>query len=435
MTDIWDTSPVEAFAQALIPVGRAATTLSVTGNSGPYFIGEKRGFTVRGSAASASDRFESVVNAAACPASPDNAGATFFSGPFEESFTLTTRDVPAMTVCAWIVHDGQVYASAQSGLTQVPLPAPVALARPAAAAHERRPAFSWTAPPERSTDTFRLADQDDVPLLYATAAGGAAMPLDEDEWDDLDPATGVRVDDSGRPRARQPRREKTGNAVWTAPGGVRLARKLPPGRYSWTVTRDRFDGQRSTLGPVTFRVLGPPLRTLRVSKRDVRYRSSRAPGFTRLRIMSTPYVTMRLQLKRAGRTRVVRLRAGARSSSHIDVAWSCNRAGSPYRWTLTARDDQDRTLTRRGVIHPISAAACRALRSAERRERQQRAEARARRQQEAEARRRAAEQRQRERQARNCRRLDGHVERLELPRGGTTEVCLTPYGIYPLDNL
>jgi hypothetical protein len=52
---------VDAFAQLLVTVGRFATSLSVEGDSSPYFIGEDRAFTLHGFAQTASDRFDGVV--------------------------------------------------------------------------------------------------------------------------------------------------------------------------------------------------------------------------------------------------------------------------------------------------------------------------------------------------------------------------------------
>ena len=299
---------------------------------------------------------------------------------------------------------------------------------------DRRPPFRWSAPAPRSTDTFLLSDGDAQPLFYADAKG-SYLPADPDDPDSFDPGTGLRLDpDTHQIATRQPKRERTDAAAWAAPAGVTPARALPPGRYSWTVTRDRFDGARRTLGPVKFRILGPPLRVLRVRARNVRHSRSAAPGFTRLVVTSTPYVSVRLDLRRGGRTRTVFLHWGAHATGSIDVQWSCKRTAGNYRYTLTARDDRDSTMSRHGVIRPISRTGCRALKAAEKRARDRRAEQRRLRQQAADRRRQAAERADLARQTRNCHKLDGHVRTLELPGGGTTAVCVTPYGIYPLSG-
>ena len=427
---------VDAFAQLLVTVGRFATSLSVEGDSSPYFIGEDRGLTLHGFAQTASDRFDGVVWDAACPPSPGGLfGGTFFSGAFDEPVHLRTTAAAATSFCAWIVHNGDVYASAQAQLTQVALPAPTpADGSPQGVVADRRPPFRWSVAPARSADTFLLSDGDAQPLLYADAKG-SYLPADPDDPDSFDPGTGLRLDsDTHQIDTSQPKRERTDAAAWAAPAGVTPARALPPGRYSWTVTRDRFDGARRALGPVKFRILGPPLRILRVRARSIRHSRSAAPGFTRMVVTSTPYVSVRLDLRRGGRTRTVFLHWGARPAGSIDVQWSCKRTAGNYRYTLTARDDRDSTMSRHGVIRPISRSGCRALKAAEKRARDRRAEQRRLRQQAADRRRRAAERADLARQTRNCHKLDGDVRTLELPGGGTTAVCVTPYGIYPLSS-
>jgi hypothetical protein len=424
---------VDAFAQSVVTVNRFATGLSLDGDASPYYIGDRRTFTFHGSAAVASDYWEEVVSEAACPSAPHD--GTLFSGPFDEPVSFTTTSARDTMVCGWIVHNGEVYASAQAHLIQVPLPvATPSPDSPRGAVRDRRASFRWSAPPQGATDTFKLSDGDGQPLFYADAKG-ARLPPDLDDERSFDPATGALLDPDTNKAARQPKRDTTDAASWVKPAGIGLTRSLPPGRYTWTVTRDRFDGARSSSSPISFRILGPPLTRLSVRSRDVRYSRSAAPGFTRLAVTTTPYVSLRLELRRSGRTRTLFLHWGARPQGAIDVGWTCKTSGGDYRYTLTARDDEGRTLTRRGTIRPISRARCQKLKAAEKRARDRRIAQRRRRQQEAERRRRAAERAELARATRNCHKLDGRVRSLELPGGGTTRVCLTPYGIMPLDNL
>jgi len=165
-------------------------------------------------------------------------------------------------------------------------------------------------------------------------------------------------------------------------------------------------------------VVGPPLKQLKVSTTTHRGRTSANPGYTTLKIRTTPYVKVRLSLRRAGRERQMAWHWGASAAGSARIDWSCKTSGpASYRYTVEARDEQGKVLRRSGSFRIVTRGRCNAMRAAERRARERRAAAE-RRREAAEQRRLAAEQRARtQRFIHNCYAAGGTPVRIERSYG------------------
>jgi hypothetical protein len=302
---------------------------------------------------------------------------------------------------------------------------------------ERRPVFSWTAAPG-TTDSLVLmngageaqlyVDQDGAYVLEERIADDEEYVEDADDYYDDDESSEESVE-------RYRRRDLRGAAAWRQDGdqvSVAMTEALPPGRYTWTVVRDRADGERAEAPTYAMRILGPPLTRLSVRASSRAGARSTRPGRTLLRVTATAWAHVRISLRRSGRERVMRFRWNASPTRSLRVDWSCRLPGGRYRYRVVATDDDGRRLTRTGSFSTVTRSRCKAMRRRESRALQQRVKARIRREQAAARRQQAAERRQLQRSIANCHAFYGVVRKVWLDDGTTTLYCVSPYGAWPI---
>ncbi len=155
------------------------------------------------------------------------------------------------------------------------------------------------------------------------------------------------------------------------------------------------------------------------------------PGYTSLDVTTSPYAFVTVTLARNGH-RTLRREWGEQASAvAANVSWSCHHPGGSYRYTVTARTDVGRKLTRSGRFAPVSPARCRALRGQEtdagKRQQAQVREREAREYDEEIERRERAQQEERERRESLCRQ-EGGTPTIVVGSEGATWVCEAPNG-------
>jgi chemotaxis protein histidine kinase CheA len=151
--------------------------------------------------------------------------------------------------------------------------------------------------------------------------------------------------------------------------------------------------------------------------------SSFDPGYTSLRVNTSPYAYVVVKLARYGHT-TLHFEWGGRSSVVAEVIrWSCKSPGGTYHYVVTAKSGVGRTLTRRGHFAPVSSGRCHQLKRQER-------EARERNEREAAEEQSRAEREERERLTiaeRNCEAEGGRPITL-IVEGRAERYCKAPNG-------
>ena len=94
--------------------------------------------------------------------------------------------------------------------------------------------------------------------------------------------------------------------------------------------------------------------------------SSRHPGETVLLITTSPFARVTVTLRRSVQSTThydaQPAALGAKTATlSIEYPWTCARPGASYSYTVTARTDVGRAITRRGRFHTVSAARCQAF--------------------------------------------------------------------------
>ncbi len=225
---------------------------------------------------------------------------------------------------------------------------------------------------------------------------------------------------------------------------VTLKTALSPGDYSWFVLRSR-PGEYSdepddqvTSASRRFTVLGPRLTRLTARLTSTAGRTSANPGYSIIAVKATPFVRVRYDIRRQGRSTALYSRADKNGNSGLSIDWSCRKPGGLYRIGIVASDQHGTRRNTTVSFAPVSKARCAKLRRAEARARRIRARKQAARQRAADrrhARRQAAiERAAREEQARrlgrfrrNCRAIGGSPTVIETDDGPYT-VCRSPAG-------
>ena len=146
------------------------------------------------------------------------------------------------------------------------------------------------------------------------------------------------------------------------------------------------------------------------------------PGYTALKVTTSPFAFVTVELTRRKRE-TLRIEWGERADAVAEkVPWSCRNPGGTYSYTVTARTDVGKKLTRSGSFAPVTAARCRALVRGEGDAARQR---RAHEFEEAVVRRNAAEREEQEREENACREEGGTPTIVLLP-GGPPWLCENP---------
>ena len=387
-------------------------------------------------------------------------GDAIASGDFTRSYTFTANDGGAHRICAYVGEDPFAPPLASGTATvdvpRPPAPPPVAFAddfldapreaapppavltAPLAEARveTRRPAFVWQGT-SGVTDALFVMDGDSVVFISREDGTFAPDPdaeqdiASEEEYFDEEIGRMRAPDGSAPPGLRRVADLATFTRRADASIEVRVVDRLYPGRYTWHVERTR-----GRLAPVrserrTLHVAGPRLKRLQVRARSVQTRSSRRPGRTRLSITTTPYSTIRVAIKRGGRTAFQTYQWGERSADAVTIDWSCkNRGPSKYRYTVTASDEFGKKLTQSGQFRIASLSRCQALRAAERRAREERV----RRRRQAEERQRVAQEqaatRDFNRRVSNCHARNGQVRKYVFSDGTWGLYCVGPTGAF-----
>ena len=208
-------------------------------------------------------------------------GPGAFGVPVNATFTAEATH----TFCLYLFdEDGRLLTTSRQIARKRGLEIP-ALQEPALA--NRRPTFTW-ATSAGARDTLVLSE-DGEPFLNVTRDGGLAPAEDgEEEVSDVDDYYNDDERDDDAAKA-----DPSLGKIVDRPDGtsaVELGFALPPGRYSWQVVRTRDAGERAASPAKTLRVSGPALTRLEVSTRGRQGRTSTNPGYTTLKIRTTPYV-------------------------------------------------------------------------------------------------------------------------------------------------
>lgn len=212
-------------------------------------------------------------------------------------------------------------------------------------------------------------------------------------------------------------------------GTARIEQPLEPGRYVWYVVNGsaRYADGLVVSEQREFTVHGPTLERLQVRTRPRKGTTTKAPGWTELRITTTRFADVRIELRRNGRQSVMKYNVGNRTSIAPAAYWSCKKPGGRYRYRVVASDSHGKQLTRSGSFRPVSPARCRAMRKQEQRAkaaRQREVDRRVAERRRAEA---AAERRRISRFKSNCRKLGGTPELIRTAEGSYW-VCVSPWG-------
>jgi hypothetical protein len=155
--------------------------------------------------------------------------------------------------------------------------------------------------------------------------------------------------------------------------------------------------------------LAKPVKSLSIQAVVHQGTSSQHPGNTILRITTSPFAHVTIQVRHYGH-RTERVDAWPRSLTsrtgtlEIEYSWTCSRPGGIYAYVVFAKTGVGRTLARKGHFNPVSATRCDALKRYEQEARERSA-------------RRYAEGVRQEREAENARQREG--ENNCRNRGGT----------------
>jgi hypothetical protein len=155
------------------------------------------------------------------------------------------------------------------------------------------------------------------------------------------------------------------------------------------------------------------------------------PGYTTINVTTSPYAFVDVELIR-GKRHTTRIEWGEHPAAVAqEIPWSCRSPGGTYRYTVTARTDVGKKLTRSGSFAPVSAVRCHTLQRREgsvNEHRQETARERSAHAFEEEVvRRDALEREEQEREEDTCREEGGTPTIVLLP-GGPPWLCEGPRG-------
>lgn len=285
-------------------------------------------------------------------------------GPFTKTYTYTPLTFDTYTIQATVsdISDPALVSTTASSSFRIPSAAllvPVdGLAGP-----QINPQFTWQGGPNQTFATVlskvngkgRMSD-----FLGIEPAGYQRLP--SDSW-----YTTGGLPDSGSLTSLDGVATMSVDA--NGSGELQLDSPLPPGRYAWRVVSAGSAGawsQSTTESPRrTFTVRGPRLTGLKVRAIARPGRTSGYPGYTALRITTTPYSKVQIAFTRRGRTTSVVQYWGKRNQGDFPIDWSCSRPDGRIRYTVTASDHQGHSMTRRGQALTITSARCTKMRAAE----------------------------------------------------------------------
>ncbi|WP_027007740.1 hypothetical protein [Conexibacter woesei] len=424
------TSSAELATSVEFDARRSATALSINMDGSPYLLGAGRRTATITGFTEASD-YVSMESLAGTTCPPPEFGVDGFGvgGPFSRTIAVDPERSPNYVVCAYLFHDRDVYATARAPISELAVPVPaIGENTPKGMIGERRPSFAWSAGAGFSDDLV-LSDRDGA-TLFVVGSDGAWVPTD-----DGTPSTGGQQLKTPAAASRKGYERLPGAATYRTAAGrttVRVTQPLPPGGYRWSVQRRRSDGETARTAPIAFKIAGPDVKRLAVRAKSFPVANSRHPGHSELRITTTPWAYVRIQLTRGGRKQVQNLRWDGSASHALSFTWTCRAGGGAYRYVVTASDDDDHSFTRHGTIRTISRARCASLRAAERRKVDRRVAQRRERQAAAERRREAAARARAQRLVDQCHSIGGVVRNWEWSDGTTWLLCVTPSGAFPM---
>jgi hypothetical protein len=155
------------------------------------------------------------------------------------------------------------------------------------------------------------------------------------------------------------------------------------------------------------------------------------PGYTTINVTTSPYAFVDVELAR-GKRHTTRIEWGEHPAAVAqEIPWSCSSPGGTYRYTVTARTDVGKKLTRSGSFAPVSAVRCHTLQRREgslNKHRQETARERSAHAFEEEVvRRDTLEREEQEREEDTCRQEGGTPTIVLLP-GGPPWLCEGPRG-------
>jgi hypothetical protein len=389
-------------------------SISIAGLPADYLKGDTAKLTVSGTAEHGASYAITVAKTegACSPAGLEYEDTKLIQpGAFSTTVPLKFATADVYTVCAFVFDGGNtttLLASTRAVSKKRPLEAPGIVG--STVGKTRKPSFAWRAG-SSGRDAFILV-ADGQPTMRITTNGVAYYNQAGTKTGASDPSLGhVVVADDGTAR-------------------LDLNAALPPGDYEWMVERMRDAGETAVSPLQDLHVSGPKLTTLHVGTRSHRGRSSKFPGYTLIRVRTTPFATVKLELMRSGRTQTYWYSWNRAATGQIRYAWTCKVEGaSSYRYVVTARDDTGKQIKRHGRFNVASNAQCDAWRTAEAAARA-RARARERAQAIAQARREAAAYAEYVRRWKyNC-TAQGGTPVLSYSFGETVWRCRGPYGFF-----
>ena len=212
---------------------------------------------------------------------------------------------------------------------------------------------------------------------------------------------------------------------------MKLAYPLPPGYYAWSVVAaaaDNAKGSSAMSAARYFTVQGPTLTHLRVRSASHRGANYNYPGYSLLKVLSTPYTKIRVAYSVGRHTTIRTMYMGDNSEADLRVNWRCARPAARIPYTVTVSDDQGHRLTRHAVAHGVTASTCSRLHATMVAAQQARLRAQwlawLRQQQQL-----AAQQRREiNRFKTNCRAIGGTPKLLTNSDGSQSWYCVAPYG-------
>jgi hypothetical protein len=336
-----------------VTVRRPAASVTIATDTPPYLKGQSVTLQIAGEA-ERDGLFGAIAvdGDSPCPPSlvPAKQRIAIKAGLFQRSLPVEYSAASAHTVCVFVYETGDPdpLTIMRRVITKQPLAVPQGAT--ASATADRKPTFSWSSAPT-GRDTLQLLQDGEV-VLRITESGSTRGAR----------SLGRRV--VGRIAASSSvgtiKRQPDGTSV------VQINRPMPPGNYTWRVARKRDAGEIQYSAELPLHVPGPPLRNLAVRTSSHRGSTWENPGFTLLKIRTSPWARIEMSLVRSGRKQVYWFSWGDRVSGRQRIDWTCKAKGDPrYRYTITARDDRGKVMTKTGSFSVASDAWCKATHTSE----------------------------------------------------------------------
>jgi hypothetical protein len=346
--------------------------------------GEPLVVTVSGESATTSELFVYVIAQSGCQAEPAQNDGTELSsaggeavgvGGFETSYSFTPGPVASYTVCAYVAEseDAIPEAAGTSSFANTTL-------QDIAEAQER--------------ETKARSEEERAAKGKAEREAAAAQELATREAQEA--AATAAAEAAAKAAAAQAAAESRAEQA----AKVKQARAKPVARL--TVAAVAHNGDTTA-----------------------------RPGYTTINVTTSPYAFVDVELIR-GKRRTTRIEWGEHPAAVAqEIPWSCRSPGGAYRYTVTARTDVGKKLTRSGSFAPVSAVRCHTLQRREgsvNEHRQETARERSAHAFEEEVvRRDALEREEQEREEDTCREEGGTPTIVLLP-GGPPWLCEGPRG-------